>query len=270
MTDRLSPQAQKLVDLSVGTDEPTPSDRVRVRRGLALALSTGAASAASTLASATKASVLGASVFGSKWIVLGALCAAVPATVLVRGWVRDRRRINVSSVGTSEQSHSSAVLPPRRLGDIPAAEPSFEPKPALLSAPSAAVAPPAAVTWPGATAPPTGATPPVAAPTSAGPAFGAGRPSDRDSTLSAQMRMLEAAQGELRSRRPEKALGLLREQAQRFPGGALEQERMAAEVLALCSLGRVDEARGTAERFARVFPRSPLLSRVQSSCVRPR
>ncbi len=64
------------------------------------------------------------------------------------------------------------------------------------------------------------------------------------------------------------ALARLDEHATRFPQGALVEERIAARVLALCSVGRVANARVEAQRFLVARPRSPLAAQVRGSCAR--
>jgi outer membrane protein assembly factor BamD (BamD/ComL family) len=86
-------------------------------------------------------------------------------------------------------------------------------------------------------------------------------------SLAEETRLLQAAQRELARKRTSAALALLDEHAAKFPRGALAEERTAARVLALCDLGRVAEARSSAEAFARASPRSPLIPRLRGSCA---
>jgi hypothetical protein len=48
--------------------------------------------------------------------------------------------------------------------------------------------------------------------------------------------------------------------------GSMKEERAAARIFALCRLGQTRQASQEAVQFARHFPRSPLLGRVQSGC----
>jgi len=86
-------------------------------------------------------------------------------------------------------------------------------------------------------------------------------------TLSDEMALLQEAQRELQAGHADRALALLREHEQRYAAGTLIEEREAARVLALCRLGRTDEARAAAERFAVRFPRSPHRARVLTACA---
>lgn len=63
-----------------------------------------------------------------------------------------------------------------------------------------------------------------------------------------------------------RALSLVTEQNHRFSTGALQQERAAARVFALCTLGRNSEARSEARAFEQRWPRSPMLARVRRAC----
>ncbi|HEY3500864.1 MAG TPA: hypothetical protein VGK73_39500 [Polyangiaceae bacterium] len=86
-------------------------------------------------------------------------------------------------------------------------------------------------------------------------------------SLSEETALLARAQRELGAGNAASALSLLAAHAERFPNGALAEERSAARVLALCALGRVVEARRDAELFAARSPRSPLIPRLRDSCA---
>ena len=85
-------------------------------------------------------------------------------------------------------------------------------------------------------------------------------------SLVAETQRLREAHGALRGGDPEKALALLSEQAAEGEGQKLREERAAARVLALCKLGRVDEANTEAAAFLVQNPRSPLADRVRNAC----
>jgi type IV secretory pathway VirB10-like protein len=80
-----------------------------------------------------------------------------------------------------------------------------------------------------------------------------------------EVRELAQAQNALREGRAEEALRSLR--AEENKSGALATERLAAEVFALCQLGRTSEAKARAQQFLKQAPKSPLAARVQSSCA---
>jgi len=68
---------------------------------------------------------------------------------------------------------------------------------------------------------------------------------------------------------PDLALAFVRQHEQRYPNGLLGQEREAVAVAALWELGRRDEARRRAERFAEEHPRSTYLGRMQHILAQP-
>ena len=78
--------------------------------------------------------------------------------------------------------------------------------------------------------------------------------------------MLEEAQAALRSGDSLVALALLRRLDQRFPRGALREERAAAEVLALCANDLSGEAVGRGRAFLAKYPRSVYAARVRAAC----
>ncbi len=63
---------------------------------------------------------------------------------------------------------------------------------------------------------------------------------------------------------PAEALAIVREHEQRFPDGALVQEREVIAVGALIGLGRASEARARAARFVERFPRSAYRPRIDA------
>jgi hypothetical protein len=90
-------------------------------------------------------------------------------------------------------------------------------------------------------------------------------PSAGPDTLVAETRRLREAHAALQGGDGARALALLEEQS--AGGPQLREERAAGRILALCSLGRTDEARAAASRFLAESPRSPLAGRVRASCA---
>lgn len=82
----------------------------------------------------------------------------------------------------------------------------------------------------------------------------------------AELGLLRAAHTALREGAPGAALGQLDEHARRFPDGMLAAERRAARALALCALGRVAEGSVEADAFLAAHPGSPLAARVRTAC----
>ena len=90
---------------------------------------------------------------------------------------------------------------------------------------------------------------------------------DPGSSLAQELKLLASAQAAAQGRRHDRSLVLLRRHAQRFPQGALSEEREVALVDTLCALGRKADAAAVAIRFVTRFPGSPRSSRVREACV---
>jgi hypothetical protein len=86
------------------------------------------------------------------------------------------------------------------------------------------------------------------------------RPSD---SLSEEASILSRAEAELHRGRAEYALRLLNEHERKYPKGILAEERTAAKIQALCSLGRNIEANS---QLARLKPGSLHGARTQQAC----
>ena len=82
-------------------------------------------------------------------------------------------------------------------------------------------------------------------------------------SYAAELNLLQRAQSEYAGHSFADALGLVAEHARRFPDGRLAEEREALRVRSLARTGRGDEARRALAAFARRFPRSVLLPRLQ-------
>lgn len=243
---QLSPEARRLMQLARNEDNPSPDALHRVERALAIgtARAAGAVVLGATAAHAASAATLGA----IKW---------VSVAVLVGG---------VSAAGMVAATRAPSVEAQRVRTSAPARKPMVQPAGILTSSLPAAPAPvvsqvtevlPETAMLPAATAAPR-ALPPVTTPTRSPM-----KPLDR---LQNETRELRLAQQALRSGAAAQALVLLTEQDQTFAHGALQQERHAARVLTLCQLGQIVQAKAEAESFARRYPKSALLARVQSSC----
>ena len=110
-----------------------------------------------------------------------------------------------------------------------------------------------------------------AAPAPGAPAEQAGaaakrpRPSSPDapSTEARSEREVDLLQ-RARTAAPAEALSIVREHEQRFPGGALVQEREVIAVGALVGLGHAAEARARAARFVERFPTSAYRHRIEA------
>lgn len=85
--------------------------------------------------------------------------------------------------------------------------------------------------------------------------------------LLGEIRLLHEAQSALAAHDPTRALARLDEHAARYPHGTLRQESLAERIVALCQLGRANEARALAAPLLRENTRSPAIERVRASCV---
>lgn len=84
-------------------------------------------------------------------------------------------------------------------------------------------------------------------------------------SYAAEVGLLQGAQSDYARRDFRGALVLVAEHAHRFPKGRLAEEREALRIRSLAGAGRPDEARRALESFARHFPRSALLPRLQAA-----
>ena len=103
--------------------------------------------------------------------------------------------------------------------------------------------------------------PAASAPRERAPRTAASAPSVAD-----EVQILTRAYSSLKGGDANQALNELDQHARRFPNGALAEERAAERVLALCQLGRLDEARADAAKFFARYPNSPQGGRVRGSC----
>ena len=90
------------------------------------------------------------------------------------------------------------------------------------------------------------------------------RPGPR--SIDGELELLGEAQAALQAHRPSRALNLLQEHAFRFPAGALLDERMAMQALALCALDRKNAAASVLSSLEARGSRSALLPRVRRQC----
>jgi hypothetical protein len=106
------------------------------------------------------------------------------------------------------------------------------------------------------------------APGAAGRASAAARNADATDLLREETAQLRLAQQALRGGQAARAMAMLDEQNRLFARGVLGQERMVTRILALCALGRRDEAQRLGAALERGSPRSPHLATLRNSCAR--
>jgi hypothetical protein len=239
---QLSPTARRLFELARGQDEPDDVARNRVARALSARIAAGVGLTMTSAALAKSAVGLGA-IAAKSTLVVGVAGALVAASYL--GW----RTVRPADSPVAS-SHQPPLIARPLLALHQEDQPSAQPPPSVAGKESARL--------PIHRKP---ARPSVQPESSARPSAEAA--SDR---LRAETEALRLAQQALRDKTPEQTLRLLDEQDVRFHDGQLRQERSAARILALCQLGRVEEARAQALGFERAWPHSALLGRVRSAC----
>ncbi|HSO32958.1 MAG TPA: hypothetical protein VLT33_10580 [Labilithrix sp.] len=110
---------------------------------------------------------------------------------------------------------------------------------------------------------------PLSPASAARPAASPSAPSNEDS-LAEELALLRKAQAAQRAGDPNGALQTLTTHAARFPRGALREERMTLQVLALCDRGDVAEAVNAMAELAKIAPGSSHLHRLSTSCAASR
>jgi len=103
------------------------------------------------------------------------------------------------------------------------------------------------------------------APPSVKPARRAHAPLTPQESYAAELALLQRAQSEYAGQDFPDALVLVAEHARRFPRGRLAEEREALRVRSLAGASRGQEARHALAAFARRFPHSVLLPRLQEA-----
>ncbi|APR75319.1 putative Fe-S oxidoreductase [Minicystis rosea] len=272
----LDPSARGILDAGRDGDDPTPDDRARIRASLMRAIAAGSAAAIAGETGAAAAAPAAAP------LALGwKLAAAVTAVLLASSGLYFTREHHTAPAVITTASASAAPPAPIPEPSASAADPIAPP---VVTAPSAVViAPRSSVEHspsfprPVATASPTApassiAMPPIvaiAAPDAPPPPATAAPEAPRPppDSLAAETQSLREAHGVLQGGDASRALALLDEKA--AAGAKLREERGALRVLALCQLGKVEEARAAAQRFFLENPQSPLAARVRASCIGP-
>jgi hypothetical protein len=85
-------------------------------------------------------------------------------------------------------------------------------------------------------------------------------------SLAEEVSLVSKAEQRLYAGYADDALKILAEHERRFPNGTLAEQRMAARVQSLCTLGRIAEAKIDLAKLARAYPLSPQLDRGRKLC----
>ena len=245
--DDLSPNTRALLDAARSFDDPSDSDRDRVRAGVMMriggvaAIGTAAITAAKSSSAAASAAPLIASSLTSTTIFTGVI-AKVGVAVVLAGAVA-----------------SGAYVALRPAHRAPAAQVAV----AAVAAPAvvAPVAAPIAATDPA----PVGVDPedlPLDDSKPSAAHLGHARSAD----LEGEMKLLRTADAALRRGDSAAALAALNKHAALYPTGVLSQEREGVRAIALCSGGNLGQGQSAAQRFLAHAAKSPLASRIRSAC----
>jgi hypothetical protein len=228
----LGPEEKSLIAVARDSHAPTETQRARVRKALDTKLAAGMA-----------APLLATS---SAMAMVGKVGAGV-AILMVLG-------STAAYVATSGPGHKAAA-PQVRLRSTPARPPMAAPVPAPV--------------------PPTAVRPSAPTPNDSRP--GAARPRVPSVRRAAGPAALPDLAGELAlltqisnaTKRGDVAGAehLLADYDRQFPLAQLAEERAATGILLECAAGRTASARAQARRFFEHWPRSPLVARINSSCI---
>jgi len=254
----LNRDARTLVDSARMVEAPSEEYRERMRQRIAVSL--GGAMVASAVAANSKAAVVQVGVAkatgAALWIKAGAIIVGI--AILAAGGAALLWPDSAAQVVTPARKSMNAI----HLSSTPKAP---EPLPIpIASSPIAMTDPKPNIPVPAPLVRPrqTSALPARVRDKASTPA-----PAKSNTTaLSQELMLLSRAQAALSSGEAARALALLDEHATTYPNGALHEERKAARVFALCALGRQEEARGEAQQFVSMAPRSPLAARVRGAC----
>lgn len=205
-----------------------PAVRARVAGRLEAAL--GAAFAVTATASAAGAAAPSAAAKGTVALTHGKLAAIVVAAV---------------AAGAGAGVGVDRALSARSAAPI-----------ASVSAPSTATAPaPSAPTATAVPAPSASTEPPPVKPSASTPSV-ASVPTDSAGDLARERALIDAARAGLKHGNASAALDAVQRHGKSFPNGQLREEREGIRILALASLGRLDEARAHDKKFRAAYPQS--------------
>jgi hypothetical protein len=238
----LSPEARSIIEAARGGDDPSPHDRKRVRSSLVLRLGAGAATVGAATSAGTAAAAGASHAAGT-----GLLVGLLPKGFAVLS--------AVTAIG---------------VGAYVAHEPEAPSQEAVVSVTVSSSPPPAASEVrvpfvPVEPQPPTEIAPTVERPNHApAPAKVPEGPS-----LASEVESLREAHTALREGKANEALDVLDRDAAPADSSALDQERAAVRIFALCRLGQTDEARRLAGEFLTKWPSSPHAPRVRTACPSP-
>lgn len=290
MTD-LGRNARELLDLAAKADSAPAAHLPEGRRRLVATLAAGTVA---TTAVAAKGAALSAASSGAAAIPIAGtatslvttfvtaitigistgLVVVAPATRIVespsvanRTDTQDRSAQLVSSrqIGTNAHSVAPSLSPSAGPVDLPVVAPMQVPDGSVapVAASNAGTGPAEISAVP---AVPSDAPRTLVASSETSPSM-AGPPKPTRSSIAQETALLAEVQRALKGGRAMMALEALDRYAEQSPHGLLQEEATVSRVLALCALGRVQDARRWADEFLRRYPASPLLPRVRNACA---
>jgi hypothetical protein len=224
----LAPEERSLIAAARDGHAPSESQRARVRKGLNAKLAAGVA--APLLATTSAMAMVG------KVGVGVALLAAVGTTAYVTTSGRDHKVV------------------PAQIRPTPVPAPAARPAP--LPGPIPAVVPDES---------PNAERPSTARPRT--PAVRRAPVPSAPADLAGELALLTQISDATKHGEVARAERLLADYDQRYRSAQLAQERAAAGILLECAAGRPALAQAQARRFLERWPRSPLVARINSSCV---
>ena len=261
MTDTdLDPTARGLLELYTASRSPSPAALARVRAQVERRIAVGDPGIPPEVG--TTAAHVG------WWVFVGAAIAIATTLLLNEGF-------RSGDVSDSEGTPTDTAREPAVNGSVlaPATTPSTGGSPEH-DGPSPEKLPTGSTPSP-APLPRLGAVKPTVAPTVRSPKRKKARPAKAPANtpkehtqdqVKAEMALLGRAQGALQAGDPARALRLLRRHAKDFPKGYLVEERVLQRAVALCKLGRPEDARAAVRKFLRKYPSSPMASHARSIC----
>jgi len=268
----LSPRAREVVDAAKAAEGPSAADKARVWAGLEARLNDPREP---ELPEAVDAPTTGGSARAAKWGAWAAAGAAVAVGVLIgtTSPTRDGARLDPAPPPARRspafaQRHFVQPPSPAPSRGAPTASPAAPPTAPERNEGGESTPGPSARTEgsPGSAA--GGAATDRGSPGPGGRAEVDGAASDQSpaARLAAEAALVRAIQAALRDDQPDRALALAGAHRARFPEGALEEERLAAEIVAACALDDVRRAAEARRALERRYPESVHRDRIEAAC----
>jgi hypothetical protein len=237
----LSPEALRLLRDARGFDEPSAVDAARVHASVLAKVGIAVGAGAGVTAATT-------SLAASPALALGVTALKIGAAIVVAGGLATASYVALRpQAAKPPPAMVTAREAPQAIVQAPAPDPVVPETRTLEAAP-----PSAKVGRSRRNAPPA--------------VDHAERAPRATSDLEGEARLLEQADADLRRGDASAALLRLTEHAEKYPTGALREEREGIRVVALCRAGREAEGKAAAQRFLARSPRSALATRIRAAC----